>query len=226
MGATSIDAAASGDSVSSLTRSGSWVEAMSSAPARSRRSGRTTDRATPRAAASTMRSTSSVIRPKVSADCWAELCSWPARLTMSLEITVSAFCMAVRSSPMPVSHMNRPRGSSVAGVPGFSGTPFRLAISWLPGTVRPVSVLPLLMRKSVLSLMKTFCSKSSAMLVAAAPDGEFTSFTSSTACSSLTALKKMSRSDCSRSEARESACSEAWSMVRMTGELAVPPLVE
>ena len=75
MGATSIDAAASGDSVSSLTRSGSWTEAMSSAPARSRRSAPTTDRATARAASSTTRSTTSVISPKVSADCWAELCS-------------------------------------------------------------------------------------------------------------------------------------------------------
>ena len=84
-----------------------------------------------------------MIRPKVSADCWAELCSWPARLTMSSEITVSAFCMAVRSSPMPRSQVARPRCSSgVLAGPGCSGTPLRLGISWLPGTDRSVSVLP------------------------------------------------------------------------------------
>ena len=84
-----------------------------------------------------------MIRPKVSADCWAELCSWPARLTMLSEITVSAFCMAVSSSPMPRSQVSRPRCSSGVRADPCSGTPLRLGISWLPGIDRSVSVWPL-----------------------------------------------------------------------------------
>ena len=104
IGATSMDAADSGLSDSSRTRSGSWTEAMSSAPARSRRSGSTSDLATRRAASRTMSSTITVMMMYVSADCCAACWSWVARVTMLPATNFSVSCIAPSLAPMPLSH--------------------------------------------------------------------------------------------------------------------------
>ena len=92
IGATS--SSVSGDSLSRFIRCGSCTVAMSSASARSRRSGTASDLATRSAAASTISSTTTTLTKMSSADCPAPCSSDSARATASCAIPCSTACVS------------------------------------------------------------------------------------------------------------------------------------